>query len=82
MLLFSFRYALGRRSTAPTTVEGWLVQYAHVLEVWHRRQIVDDIEGAMKAGWAGDECDRETWRRVAERMRAGSGKHGTGGATP
>ncbi len=68
LLLFAFRYALGRRSTAPSTVADLLARYGSVLSTPQRQSIVRDIDQAMAAGWAGDDCDREVWRKVAKKM--------------
>ena len=78
MLMFSFRYALGRRSTAPSAVADLLRTYGHVLPPWQRDQIANDIRIAIRDGFAGDTCDERTWREVAERMIAS----GADGKTP
>jgi len=68
MLIMSFRYALGRKSTAPSTVQSLLSSYGHALEPWQATQIVKDIEHAIASGLAGMDCDVVTWKEVARRL--------------
>ena len=68
MLVMSFRYALGRRSTAPSAVSDLLRTYGSILPDWQKEQIAKDISSAIEGGLAGDTCDERTWREVRERM--------------
>lgn len=65
MLIFSFRYALGRRSTAPSTMDSHVRRYEQHIPVWMKKQMIGDIEYAVKNGLAGDDCDVEEWERLA-----------------
>lgn len=69
MLVMSFRYALGRRSTAPSTVADLLRRYGEVLETWQKEQMARDIENAIFGNMAGDTCDVRVWREVQERLQ-------------
>lgn len=71
-LVFAFRYALGRRSTAPYHMVAILLREWDNLEEWTREQIVREIEVALRRGDAGDGCDREQWQRVLDRARGTS----------
>ena len=74
MLVYSFRYALGRMSTGPSAVADLLARYGHVLPDWQRDQICGDIAHAIEGDAAGHDCDVAVWREVADRMRALKGK--------
>jgi hypothetical protein len=69
MLMFSFRYALGRQSTAPSAVQDLLASYGHVLQTWQKEQIIKDIQTAIAGDYAGADCDVATWRAVIETMK-------------
>lgn len=60
-LVFAFRYALGRRSTAPGHVADLLKTYWPRLELWTREQIHRDIQHAIENDAAGDKCDEQRW---------------------
>lgn len=70
VLIFAFRYALGRMSTAPSLVAELLIAHAGRLDSYTRVQIVADIEAAIAGDRAGMACDVDTWRRVAEVLSA------------
>jgi len=63
-LVFAFRYALGRRSTAPFHVCQELRKHWSDLADWTQDQIHREIETAIRMGDAGDDCDVETWRGI------------------
>lgn len=65
MLVAAFRYALGRQSTAPSHVAGYLRTYWPQLQHWTRAQIRREIADAIEHGCAGQDCDVQTWRAVA-----------------
>ena len=67
MLIFSVRYALHRRSMAPSTCEDLLI-YAKHIKPWQREQIRDEIARELQiaedsGSTVGDLCDHNTWRR-------------------
>lgn len=64
ILVFAFRYALGRMTTAPGTVAATLTAHWDQLEWWTQRQIKREIEGAIGRGDAGRNCDVDTWRLI------------------
>lgn len=66
-LVFAFRYALGRTSTAPSHVAEILLAHWDRLAQWTMEQIAQEIRTAMRRGMAGHECDVQTWQRVLDR---------------
>lgn len=64
LLIYSFRYALGRRTGAPGDVAAALVEHGEVLQVYERHQIVREIEQAIAEDRAGAPCDVDEWRQV------------------
>lgn len=67
-LMYSFRYALGRRSYAVADVADQLIAYRAILPADWRQQIVQDIHNAIENGNAGMNFDAERWREVARVM--------------
>jgi hypothetical protein len=63
-LVFAFRYALGRQSTAPSHVANMIRGHWSRLEPWTQKQIHREIEEAIRLGEAGWDCDVETWRGI------------------
>jgi hypothetical protein len=66
ILVFAFRYALGRRSTAPGIVANHLIKQWAKLAPHSRAQVKEEINTAISRGYAGDPCDVETWRKVLD----------------
>ena len=64
ILVFSFRYALGRISTAPSIVAGVLINKWEELDQVTQDQIKHDIRTSIRLGDAGMECDVKTWQAV------------------
>lgn len=70
MLMYAFRYALGRRSYAVGDVADALIAHIGDLRPDWRRQIIRDIDDAIEDGRAGDFDDAQRWRHVANVMTA------------
>lgn len=68
ILMYAFRYALGRQSYAVADVADALVAHRDALRLDWRQQIIRDIGEALDEGRAGMGTDIETWRRVAVEM--------------
>ena len=64
ILVFAFRYALGRRSTAPGIVTGVLIKRWNDLEPHTQVRIQYEIADAIEHSYAGQPCDVETWRKI------------------
>lgn len=76
MLLWSLRYALGRRSTAPGSVAQCIQRYWHLSDDAHRGYLFRDLVQEVRRAWhgcmpevLGDECDRWTWIHLLWWMR-------------
>ena len=70
MLLWCFRYALGRQTYAPSDVAGWWYRWTDVLPSEYLRQCAEDVarEDRVYTGGIhglGHECDQRTWRELA-----------------
>lgn len=68
LLVFAFRYALGRQSTAPSTVRDLLLTHRAALDPWQVVQIRDDIAHAVFGGYAGSQCDVDVWLDLSRRL--------------
>lgn len=64
ILVFAFRYALGRMSTAPGIVADVLIKRWNEMDPHARYQVQSEIEAAIDRGGAGQPCDVETWKKV------------------
>jgi hypothetical protein len=64
ILVFAFRYALGRRSTAPGIISDVLIKRWNEMHRHARYQVQSEIEAAIDRGEAGQPCDVETWKKV------------------
>ncbi len=63
-IVFAFRYALGRRSTAPSHVIAVLWQHWMAFAPYTQHQIQREIAIAIARGDGGDQCDMDAWREV------------------
>lgn len=70
MLMYAFRYALGRPSYSVGDVADALIAHASDLRPDWRRQIIRDIDEAIEEGRAGDFDDAQRWRHVADLIAA------------
>ena len=75
LLMSTVRYAMGRRSTAPSMAIECVQRYARHLEPEQLAQIASEIR---QERYLGDECDVRAWHGLAEwiesrRERGGSG---------
>lgn len=77
LLLWSLRYAMGRRSTAPGDVADCIRRYWHLSDEAHRgfllRDLREEFERAFRTGgheMLGDNCDVETWASLLFWMQA------------
>ena len=60
ILLFAFRYALGRCSTAPAFVVEDLKKNWNELEDLQKKLIKEEIEDAIKENI----CDKQIWKEI------------------
>jgi hypothetical protein len=61
---FAFRYALGRRTAAPSVVCDFVTEHWSELPQQTQRQMADEAVTAIKRGEAGSDCDVEEWLRI------------------
>ena len=66
VLVFAFRYALGRTSTASSIVTAELTRVWLTLRPSTRRQIQSEIREALVRGEAGDNCDEYLWQKLLD----------------
>ncbi len=66
MLIFSFRYALGRMSVAVSMVADNIVDNWGSLHVRLKEQIKQEITEAILHKKAGMQCDVDQWQRVLD----------------
>lgn len=64
MIIFSFRYALGRQSMAPSIIKDIINEYKEILSEHDKLQIINDIDHAVEHNMAGMDCDVKTWKSV------------------
>ena len=65
-LVFAFRYALGRASTAPSIVVRDLIINWNYLSDFSKHQIKEEIKEAIKNNRAGWNCDVSEWEKILE----------------
>lgn len=66
ILMYAFRYALGRRTGAVLDVVGILKTYWQFLNESLKMQIQHEINEAIRLDRAGMECDIKNWRSILE----------------
>ena len=63
---FALRYALPRTSTASTIVSEFIRANMGRIDPRTLRQMAEEIEEAIRRGWAGHAIDVTIWRRLAD----------------
>jgi hypothetical protein len=66
MIMWAFRYALGRRTGAVQDVIECLDKHWKSLKQFTRDQIKIEIKIAIDRDEAGSQCDVNNWKRVLE----------------
>lgn len=66
MIMWAFRYALGRRTGAVYSVIEHLKEYWSELEPFTQDQIKREINDAIRLYRTGDECDTDAWMEVLD----------------
>lgn len=70
ILFFAFRYALGRRTFAPSIVARQIKQNIKEMPTNDLNTIDMEIMEAWVAGGLGDECDVRTWVNLQDTIEA------------
>ena len=66
MILFcAFRYALGRRTSAPSLVAEEIMKNMGSISAYGKRQMIKEIEDAQSLG---DECDKMVWLSLKDAL--------------
>lgn len=68
LILFAFRYALGRRSMAPSIVCDLIRKNRDKIMKITRITIVYEIDYAYENELLGDECDIEEWLNLKKEL--------------
>lgn len=70
IMYMAFRYALGRRSTAPVTVQEYIAEHLDEFDKTQLRQMVKEIKDAKHMGALGDpRIDEQGWLDFAELLQ-------------
>jgi len=69
VLICAFRYALGRATYVPSMIAEELESNWKEFDPWQQEQILDDIDKAVKLGYAGMDCDSKMWADFARRVK-------------
>lgn len=68
ILFFAFRYALGRRTSAPSIVVSRIMRVWEQLRPQTQLQMQDEIRRYPEMyGKLGDQCDIDEWQKVLDR---------------
>ena len=69
ILIYAFRYALGRSSYAVSTVIGVIIENAQNLTDSDLKLYIQEIKEAIKIEHCGMEMDCRSWQRLAEHLQ-------------
>ena len=70
MLIYAFRYALGRQSYAPHTMMDIILKNKNILSEQDIELIIREIDEAVEDNMAGDpKIDAKRWQATAEELR-------------
>jgi hypothetical protein len=64
ILIYAFRYALGRMTYAVSEVADALIENKDIFSESHKELICREIREAIADNCAGHDCDVETWKLV------------------
>jgi hypothetical protein len=68
LILYAFRYSLGRMSNAPSTMSRVLINCFPELKESTRVLIIEEINNALEYHNAGIPCDEKTWKECLEKL--------------
>jgi hypothetical protein len=67
IIMYAFRYALGRKTGAPSTASSAIRRNIDYFKEWELKQIIKEIlEFDDWNGGLGDDCDEEVWHHLIE----------------
>jgi hypothetical protein len=75
MIIYSVRYALGRRTYATYEVAGWVRRYRNYLKAWQiakiGNEVQEELDRAERSGRTlGDKQDHEVWQNLVKELRS------------
>jgi len=84
MILYSVRYAMGRRSCAPGEACDWVRGYQDYLTPHQVEQIAREVNEELarceaRGSRLGDECDHRTWMTLVADLRKSAQTRRSGG---
>ena len=68
ILISVLRYALGRRTYIVGTTVDFIISELHSLSDYYKNIMIRDIEEEHSYG---DECDKENWMRLLDKLKGG-----------
>ena len=64
IMCFAFRYALGRRSTAPSFVQDYIRGHKNYFETWELEQLIEEVDSEARFHDLGDpNIDEPMWHQ-------------------
>ena len=61
IMIYSFRYALGRRTSAPDDVASEIRKHVKEFQKWEIEQMIHEISYEEERNNLGDNCDKHIW---------------------
>lgn len=68
ILIYAFRYALGRMTGAPTDVRQAILENKDKLSDWEKQKIYSEIQQAEQEGRLGMDCDKQVWLQLKKEL--------------
>lgn len=68
ILIFALRYALGRKTSAPSIVSDNLLPNLKYFKLWELESIAKEITDAQLRNNLGDECDVRVWVNILDKV--------------
>ncbi len=68
ILIFALRYALGRKTSAPSIIYDNLLPNLEYFELWELELIAKEITDAQMRNNLGDECDVRVWDGILDKV--------------
>lgn len=70
ILMYAFRYAIGRMTYAVSEVAKEIITHAAEIPDDMKRRIISEITDAEKKGQLGHDCDRDDWFAVRQKLES------------
>jgi len=66
IIMYSFRYCLGRKTSAVSEMADYLFDNWDKLRPFTQNQMQEEIKYAIKRGYAGMDCDVIEWKKILD----------------